>query len=384
MRVVDGDVAHASADRMLAERVALEVVRIRELGALLTSSEVVEGLGPSVSAALAQLVTQQATAYEGLSTTGVTVTSWERLHQRVRTSDQVLAECLAVIAGARARPLPRVAAACEEAEAVARELYQLTQIAPGHGVIPADAECVSALSSVVRRRYPDHGLWDLPVIAHEFGHLVTRDLLEIDPVSGDDSRPLADLLAGSKRQTAELASDVFAILTMGPAYAENLVLHRMNPLAAAVSAHDATHPGDSSRVAAVLYALGLLGASYSAAKTKQYDFLQEGLADWWVSAQHGVDPEARLDDAGAARVRLEVDKIWRVLKKSKLWAGRYQSYDRARALADDFRRHGIAGAESSCRNVLNAAWLIRFRAWREGATEPVGVTSWAAAQIVPG
>jgi len=368
--------------RILRERALLEQARLRDLSSLLGEAMVAKRLGPGVTTALLQLVHQQDAAFSTLLGDDGEPT-WTGLRERIRTGDRVLSECLAVVAGAFARPIPPIEAACAEAEALTTELYALTRIAADHSVIPADAECVSPASSVVRRRFPDHGIWDIPLIAHEFGHLVARDLLDVDPVSGDTSRPLAELLAGRKRQMAELASDVFAVYVLGPAYVLTLVLHRMDPTARAISYDDATHPGDASRVSAVLHALELLGASDIPIRRGQYDFLITELTKWWMEAQKTAPSEARLDDMAAARVHADAQKVWVRLASSRLAESQYLSFPRARTMADDLRNGRTAScAGASCRDVLNAAWLVRFRSWRDGIDTPDRFVAWARTQLI--
>lgn len=368
--------------RIVRERALLEQARLNDLSSLLRETIVSERLGPGVTTALLQLLHQQHASFSTLLGEDGEPT-WTGLRERIRTGDRVLSECLAVVAGAFARPIPPIDAACAEAEALTTELYALTRIAADHSVIPADAECVSPASSVVRRRFPDHGIWDIPLIAHEFGHLVARDLLDVDPVSGDTNRPLAELLAGRKRQMAELASDVFAVYVLGAAYVLTLVLHRMDPTARAVSNDDATHPGDASRVSAALYVLGLLGASDIPARRKQYDFLITALTEWWAEAQATAPSDARLDEMAAARVHADAEKVWHRLTSSKLAEGQYLSFPRARAMADDLRKERtVSRPEASCRDVLNAVWLVRFRAWRDDIDIPDRVVAQARRQLL--
>jgi len=125
---------------------------------------------------------------------------------------------------------------------VARDLFAATGNSSRCSVIPADTECVSLASE--RITLPLSRPWDLGPAdsCPRDRHLVTRDLIEIDLLTGDSLARSPELLAGSLRQTAELAADVFAVYTIGPAYAMTLVLHRMDPTAPAATKNDATHP----------------------------------------------------------------------------------------------------------------------------------------------
>ncbi len=364
---------------MMRERVALEQRRIADVRTMLSDGEVAVRLDSTVTHQLSLLLEQQRMHYQALL--AQQKPSWKSLSTRVQTGDRLLAECLAVVAGAFSRPIRTIDAACREAQAVTEELVGLTSISPDHTVIPAEAECVSLLSSVVRRRFPDHGVWDLPVIAHEFGHLVARDLIDVNPLTGSEARPLADLLSGHARQMAELAADVFGVLVYGPAYCMALVLHRMDPsTVAVVESQGATHPGDASRVEGVLHALRLLGLSDIPARRQQYDFVDTALRAWWAEAQADVESSSRLNEDDAARVRSQVGKIWDELTRSKVYSIRYRSFAAAGKLAAAGPDNEKSGRPAH-RDVINAAWLVRFRSWRDGRPLPDWVEPWVKGEL---
>jgi hypothetical protein len=362
------------------ERLLLEQARLHAAARVLADDDIRRLIGTDVAVGLTQLLDRQSAEHVLLlktdpSTSGV---SWSSLRNRSRENDRLLSECVALISGASTRRAPGLASSCDEAEIVARDLLAATGNSSRCSVIPADTECVSLASSVLRCRFPDHGIWDLPIVAHEIGHLVTRDLIEINLLTGDSSRPLAELLAGSLRQTAELAADVFAVYTIGPAYAMTLVLHRMDPTAPAATKNDATHPSDASRVAAVVHSLTLLDTDDGG----DYDFIIDGLSKVWSNAQEEAPPEAVLAEDAAARVRRDVGKVWGRISSSQLTSARYTTFARARAIAEAFPRESDDAMQTSL-DVVNAAWLIRYRSWRDGVDPPRGLVQWARHLLDP-
>lgn len=365
---------------MLAERVALEQDRLRQMDDLLSRPETRALVGATVAKALQMLVAKQVQSFDDLTKTGQ---DWTRLAQRVKTGQRIFAECMSVVAGASARAMPVLARASLEAQALASELARETQVAATHDVIPADTECAGLASSVVRRRFPDYGIWDVPVVAHEFGHLVVRDLLDVNPLTGDQSRPLADYLSGRKVQAAELAADVYAVFALGPAYVLTLVLHRMDPFARAVATDSATHPGDACRVHAVIHALEKLDASDSLVERRgQYDFVVELLRTWWAAAQESANANARLAEADAAEIRKQTNDIWNKLIGSKLVSTRYDSFVEARALAGAIGKpEPVLPSASSVRDALNAVWLVRLRAWRDDEQLAPAVALWGCEEL---
>jgi hypothetical protein len=368
---------------MLQERLSLEETRLRQFRQLMSDVSVQGSLTPGVVRTLEQYLVQHERSLEALAHSG---SSWGRLQERRWVSDRLLAECLAVVLGGLFRPVAALDDSCREARALAAELQRVTGMGADSDVIPASAECVSPLSGVVRRRFPDHGVWDLPVIAHEFGHLMARDLVFVDPATGDSSRPVAEMLAGAQRQEAELVSDVFAVFVAGPAYVLTLVLHRMDPYADGVARADATHPGDASRVVACLRALQLLDLRGRRARDvpepeRDYAFLVDALSAWWDSAQADAPERARLDTEQRRQVMLTTERWWTRLAESRLASSRYAGFPRALALARALERSEPADADASCLDVLNAAWLLRFRSWRDGAAPPPAVEQWAVDRL---
>jgi hypothetical protein len=369
---------------MLRERLSLEESRLRTFILLLADEAVQERLPAGVVRTLEQYLVQHERSLEALSGSRST---WARLQERRWTSDRLLSECLAVVLGALFRPVAALDDSCHEAQALATELQRLTGIGSDNDVIPSSAECVSPLSGVVRRRFPDHGLWDLPVIAHEFGHLMARDLVFVDPGTGESSRPIAEMLAGVQRQEAELVSDVFAVFVGGPSFVLTLVLHRMDPFADGMAGTNATHPGDASRVVACLRALQLLDlhgrpAQDVPASERDYAFLVDALTAWWDSAQATAPERARLDAEQRRQVMRTTERWWARLTESRITSSRYAGFSRALALARSFERgEQPVDPEASCRDVLNAAWLLRFRAWRDGKPLSPSVEPWALGQL---
>lgn len=109
-------------------------------------------------------------------------------------------------------------------------------------------ESLTPLIGLVRLRYPGAGFWDLPALAHEFGHHVLAGPAAVDP---GDLLPLRDAADGftveqsarqvlwrpafaeredqCRRRIAELVADVFATYAVGPAYPWCCVALRIPP-----------------------------------------------------------------------------------------------------------------------------------------------------------
>jgi len=152
-------------------------------------------------------------------------------------------------------------------------------------------------TEVIRVRFPDWSIWNLPLMAHEFGHLValdTRAFLEyqeqeasVDPAS--PSRPTS-VDQNRYRQTLrrhldELFADLFATYALGPAFACNVFLLHLNPAEAYLSL--GTHPAHDVRAQVILQTLGRMNESARQEEggDEPYARLQADLSHGWSEAK---------------------------------------------------------------------------------------------------
>ena len=125
------------------------------------------------------------------------------------------------------------------------------------------------LAQIIRLRYPATTAWDLPIAAHEFGHFAgpnyrTEDeppryhflecLAKLKKVLRADEMP-----EQAENHIHEYFADLFAVWTLGPAYACTCILGRFDP-SGYPFANPYTHPGDGHRAHAVLWALAQMDA----------------------------------------------------------------------------------------------------------------------------
>lgn len=108
-------------------------------------------------------------------------------------------------------------------------------------------ERLEPLLELVRMRYPGTGFWDLPIMAHEFGHYILTLPPAVDPLTfqplRDDvasmaaqlktSAPWRSRFAESENQceqrVKELVADIFATYAVGPAYPQCCIALRIPP-----------------------------------------------------------------------------------------------------------------------------------------------------------
>jgi hypothetical protein len=159
-------------------------------------------------------------------------------------------------------------------------------------------------TDVIRVRFPDWSLWSLPLVAHEFGHLVAQ----ATPRFRREQRQLRGAAAGAEpaAQFEELFADVFAVYTMGPAFACDAILLEFNP--AQAYEPRGRHPTHAERVCVILQTLREMNErTRGAGNSGEYASIIELLEGRWSMA---------LADIGAPPPD---DTIFAREKRSRAW-----------------------------------------------------------------
>lgn len=287
--------------------------------------------------------------------------------------DRAAGEALDLVMGALARQAGLDDDACEEADLLISWLADGLDRRFARPTMPGDDEAVHRATDVIHRRVPDHGLWDLPVMAHEFGHVAAAGLSSWDARGNQVLRPVdswLDNFHGPARSRAtELFCDVFATYSMGPSYLCALVFHRLSPAANAQAASNDSHPGDPSRVYACQWTLRRMRGP--SAELHPFDRPCTLAKTAWESMQATASPGARLNDDLRAALNTQLAGCWTAVT-ANLGSLAYQwswsirdlvSYLTAPAALD--MPGGFSPADA-----LNAAWLVRLDTWSEGIVPP--------------
>jgi hypothetical protein len=292
---------------------------------------------------------------------------WRRFEQHTEECDRILKEYRAFIEGALVRSAGLDDGICDLADAFLRQLARLTTIEWTRFTIVAEGESFAPMTDIIRLRYPHFSIWNLPVLAHEFGHFVTPRLQDrlrgTDPLGtfrSDVRRELSGLLppgTGKERveqvvlHLDEFMADAFALHTAGPSFASACIHLRFEPMHAYEDLRE--HPSDGRRVYLQLKLLGALGPEYVKVRDKLSSMWQDNLAGAGATAMPGSDPwldriAARLGklfQTLAPKAKLETDN-WRtaVALSQRLLLPTWQ--DEAEWLTP--------------RDILNGAWLCRL------------------------
>ena len=90
-------------------------------------------------------------------------------------------ESLALVEGALVRGAKLDNGLCQIADALLDELRTKADVAWGRFTILAEGEFFGEMAQIIRLRFPEVSIWNLPIAAHEFGHFVGPELKQPGP-----------------------------------------------------------------------------------------------------------------------------------------------------------------------------------------------------------
>lgn len=299
---------------------------------------------------------------------------WARFNQQSELCRRQFREYLAFLEGSLIRSARLDDGACKLADTLLAELAGRTRLPWRRFTILAEDEFVAGMSEIIRLRFPHLSVWNLPVVAHELGHLAAREIQ--DGMSGD--RLALDAIAGlrerletelgrlgpehasleaeaEEQRLHELFADLFAVFTLGPSYACTCVLLRFDPCHS--FERGPRHPSDAERVHFMLRALERLDSGL-------YRPTVDRLEESWrrcVVASGQPDPvgwtsrHRWLDEA--------LDRLFPVLTRNLPKQARYQGWaTRALPLREALEQGRTPGGtfEYDLPDLLNAVWTSRL------------------------
>jgi hypothetical protein len=265
----------------------------------------------------------------------------------------------AALAGGRAGP--RVSALADQ---LLRDDAEATGVNWSARTVLGPAPLLETSTDVIRVRFPDWSIWNLPLLAHEFGHLVARDTPELRPGRFYEADPGVDHTT-RERQLEELFADVFATYTLGPAFAADAILLHLDPADAHLPRGD--HPAHGERAAAILATLRRMDA---VAGSGAYSDVLEVLTRTWTAAVAacGGDPAAEPSALARAEALGRLVETYYRLGAAYTparwsWAARtgQELASQLPGLGDLRASSRAAGlGEPSLRDLLNVLWAARL------------------------
>jgi hypothetical protein len=266
---------------------------------------------------------------------------------------------------------------CTLAEEILQDLVNRTGIDWSGRVVFGDAPFLAPMTDVIRHRFPDWSLWGLPLLGHEFGHLValaTPELAQLkERRAAELDHPAADPEQRS-RQLDEFFADAFGLYSCGPAFACNVLLLQLNP----EEAHRPRggHPSHGERAAMVLNHLRLM-MDRAAPDVQVYEAIFRILDDCWRRSQAAARTGRGAGGEGAemrAATRSCARSIFRMIDRNHCLGARYlperwrYSVKLAETLAGGDRsvadalaqRAKALGRARMVMDLVNALWWVRL------------------------
>jgi len=278
----------------------------------------------------------------------------------------IFRECLALLQGSLVRKYGLDDGICRIADALVYDIEYRLSLSWGRFTILAEEEFINEMAMIIRIYFPDVSIWNLPVVAHEFGHFVGPELKVKTGYGYAHHHPIGELLDEGK--VGEMSSlflhehfaDHFATYVLGPCYAFSCVLLRFNPLNA--SMNHTYHPSDNKRVYWILELLKKMDEA-EGSKEGYYSKIIERLKNSWEESLAAVGlPRRLLDDKTMEQLLIAMQDFEGAVG-DKLSGVRYKGTDWLNAVRlSALLLQGIPrDPEFPCSlaDVLNAAWLSR-------------------------
>lgn len=268
---------------------------------------------------------------------------------------------------------------CELADALLRDYEAWTGVNWTARAIPGKNPLFSPASDMIHLRFPDWEIWDLPLMAHEFGHVTafaTPAFLTLlhekldtitqghpEAATWDEDQGKA-YIEKRERHIHEFFADAFAVYCQGPAFAYNVILLHLDPREAYLPR--GFHPTCAERVEVILKVLEEMNTQEKrdAYESGPYASVIERLRDWWSQAltSGGATPDS-IYPFHRLQAKDLAGKIYNLLDRYYRLGAQYQASDWKRA--DEIAQRLLASdpdlsTESLC-NLLNIAWACRVR-----------------------
>jgi hypothetical protein len=285
---------------------------------------------------------------------------WSSFKATRRACEPLFEECLALIAGALVRSNGADNGLCQVADALLDDLSRRLDIPWGRFTILAEKEFFGEMAQVIRLRFPEVSIWNLPVAAHEFGHFVGPELKK-PAAAGTYTYPFQDELIGATQQgnqnwfhLHEHFADLFATYALGIAFAGTCILLRFNPLNAFTDTEQ--HPCHAKRLYVIHRALQKMNL-------KAYKGFIDYLEEIWQRNLKAAGSREQLEPQEILQLDVLLDRLYEIAG-SKLALIQYKDFVRAYSLSNALLTDGelahIVKPEHSLTDALNAAWLYRI------------------------
>lgn len=296
----------------------------------------------------------------------------------LRLDDALQLEALDFLGGVLIRRKKLDAGICTIADALLRDYARMTGVNWTSRTVPGRNPLFSPATDMVQLHFPDWDLWNLPLMAHEFGHVAAlatpafrdfvtgqaQSFVEIHPEAGGWTRQQKALYVSQRESHLhEFFADAFAVYCQGPAFAFDMVLLNLNP--AEAYAPRGHHPTHAERFEGLLTVLGKMNASaqQEGEDTRSYERVINWLKAVWQQnlTACGAQPD-ELARHHCLQARRLTGRIYGLLEQFYRLGAQFTPADWKRVddTADAWFSGNVA-LQETLRTMLNIAWACRAR-----------------------
>lgn len=295
---------------------------------------------------------------------------WYTFQDTRQKCEPLFRECLALMQGSLVRRSGLDNGLCKIADALLYDLSSRINISWGRFTILAGEEFITDMAEIIRVRFPEVSIWNLPVAAHEFGHFVGPELER--EISGKHYHPFQDFLAEVGGQDSQAVAflhehfaDFFATYALGPSYACTCILLRFDPWTAYQDKR--AHPSDAKRVHWILEVLNKMDEAEGGVQRSYQGVIGYLRKSWQQSLEVMGQPVPFEERLGKGTIK-QLDEWLRELyfrlgdRVSGVWY-RAEDWLRAKRLSKQLLEDTPPELkdEHTLADVLNAAWWSRIQ-----------------------
>jgi hypothetical protein len=278
----------------------------------------------------------------------------------------LLEECMSLQQGTMERQAGLDDGICDIADAVLEYLCRLADIGWRRFTV-LGSEYLTERTGVVRVRFPSASIWDLLLLAHEFGHVIEHDI-RADDDDGSKFEVLAQFLNKSTQGAQQHAflrehyADILATYAVGPMFGWAVISQQFDPISAFDPEGDLdAHPSAAKRMHVIFRTLELMDGDEPG--LLRYGGERARMIQLWEAmlAAAGCKPGG-LQRKTISQLDRDQAGMFRVVSEH-LPMLRYSGWDRARTLAEQVRASDAPpepGPSVTIIDALNAAWMVRL------------------------
>lgn len=218
-------------------------------------------------------------------------TVWKDLQADRKECDAIFEEFIACLGGALIRQNELDNGVCTIADKILADLSFRSDIPWTRMTILGEGDFFADMTEIIRLHFPEFTIWNLPIVGHEFGHFVGRELRKRIKDRKGQRDFIREIIEQEGKQNStedekkkeedylyEHLADIFATYSLGPAFAFTSILLKFNPNQ---NQDGKSHPNNVKRVYIILKTLEKMNTLPGENQGIDYQHLIRQLRESW-------------------------------------------------------------------------------------------------------